>query len=127
VRFLIDECLTPDLVAVASEAGHEARHIARIGRAGWEDWNIVRYAAGENFVLVTNNASDYRRLYAAEPLHPGLVILIPNVGRALQQRLFHAALDQLAVTGEPVNQVLEVDLVGGEVVYAFYDLPAKEP
>jgi len=40
----------------------------------------------------TNNASDYRRLYAAEPLHVGVVILIPNVGRRLQQRLFRGAL-----------------------------------
>ena len=34
VRFLIDECLTIDLVAVAGQAGHEARHVAHIGRAG---------------------------------------------------------------------------------------------
>ena len=127
MRFLIDECLTPLLVADAREAGHEARHVAHIGRAGWHDWNATRYAVAEDFVLVTNNAGDYRRLYAAEPLHPGLVILIPNVRRPLQRRLFRVALDQLAVTGEPVNQVLEVDFAGGEVVYAFYDLPPKEP
>jgi hypothetical protein len=40
--------------------------------------------------------------YAAQPLRAGLVILIPNVGRALQRTLFRAALDDLAVTGEPV-------------------------
>jgi len=70
VRFLIDECLSPQLVVVAREAGHEARHVAHVGRAGWKDWNVVRYAGAENLVLVTNNAGDYRRLYAAEPLHP---------------------------------------------------------
>ena len=123
MRFLIDECLTPDLVAVAREAGHEARHVAHVGRAGWQDWNIVRYAGADDFILVTNNASDYRRLYAAEPLHAGLVILIPNVGRALQQRLFRGALDQLATIGEPVNQVLEVDLAGDEMTFALYDFP----
>ena len=127
MRFLIDECLTPQLVAVAREAGHEARHIVHIGRAGWNDWGAARYAIAEDLVLVTNNAADYRRLYAAEPLHPGLVILIPNVRRPLQRRLFRGALDQLAIIGEPVNQVLEVDFAGGEVVYAFYDLPTNEP
>ena len=127
MRFLIDECLTPTLVADAREAGHEARHVAHVGRAGWQDWNVVRYACAEDFVLVTNNASDYRRLYAAEPLHPGLVILIPNVRRPLQRRLFGSALAHLAGIGEPVNQVLEADLAGGEVVYAIYDLSAKEP
>jgi hypothetical protein len=35
---------------------------------------VVRYARDGDFVLVTNNASDFRRLYAAQPLHAGLVI-----------------------------------------------------
>jgi hypothetical protein len=27
VRFLIDECLSVDLVAIAAQAGHEAHHV----------------------------------------------------------------------------------------------------
>jgi predicted nuclease of predicted toxin-antitoxin system len=127
VRFLIDECLSVDLVAVANEAGHEARHVAHVGRAGWKDWNVVRYARDGDFVLVTNNASDFRRLYAAQPLHAGLIILIPAAGRILQQRLFRAALDELATLGEPVNRVLEVDLDGDEVTLTLYDLPSSGP
>jgi hypothetical protein len=64
-----------------------------------------------------------RRLYAAQPLHAGLIILIPAVDRALQRKLFRAALDELAVIGEPVNRVLEVDLNGDDVTFALYDLP----
>jgi hypothetical protein len=86
----------------------------------------VRYAGDGDFILVTNNASDFRRLYAAQPLHAGLVILIPAADRVLQQRLFKTALDELALLGEPVNQVIEVDLVGDEVTFAVYDLPARE-
>jgi predicted nuclease of predicted toxin-antitoxin system len=123
VRFLIDECLTVDLVAGAGESGHEAQHVAHGGRAGWKDWNVVRYARDGDFILVTNNASDFRQLYAAQPLHAGLIILIPVVGRRLQQRLFKAALDELVVIGEPVNRVLEVDLDGEEVILTLYDLP----
>ena len=123
MRFLIDECLSVDLVAVAGRCGHEAQHLAHVGRAGWKDWNVLRYAGDGDFVLVTNNASDFRRLYAAQPLHAGLVILIPAVNRAVQQRLFKAALDELAVIGEPVNRVLEVDLDGEEVTLSLYDLP----
>ena len=63
-----DECLTVDLVAVAGESGHEAQHVAHVGRAGWKDWNVVRYARDGDFVFVTNNASDFRQLYAAQPL-----------------------------------------------------------
>jgi predicted nuclease of predicted toxin-antitoxin system len=125
VSVLIDECLSVVLVAIAAESGHEARHVAHIGRAGWKDWEVVRYAAAEDCVVVTNNASDFRRLFAAQPLHAGLVILIPSVGRTMQCRLFKAALDALASFGEPVNQVLEVDLDGGDVTFALYNLPAK--
>ena len=123
MRFLIDECLTVDLVAVARQAGHDAQHVAHVGKAGWKDWNVVRYARDGDFVLVTNNASDFRRLYAAQPLHAGLIILIPAVNRVMQQRLFKAALDELATVGEPVNRVLEVDLNGDEVTLTLYDLP----
>jgi predicted nuclease of predicted toxin-antitoxin system len=124
MRFLIDECLSIDLVLVASRAGHEAQHVARVGKAGWKDWNVARHAAEGDFVLVTNNGSDFRRLYATQPLHAGLVIIIPNVNRVGQQRLFLGALDELARFGEPVNHVLEVDIEGDEVTFKFYELPA---
>jgi Domain of unknown function (DUF5615) len=65
VRFLIDECLSIDLVTIAGGSGHEAQHVAHVGRADWKDWNVVRYARDGDFVLVTNNASDFRQLYAA--------------------------------------------------------------
>lgn len=123
MRFLIDECLSVDLVAVAGECGHEAQHVAHVGRAGWKDWNVVRYASEGDFILVTNNASAFRQLYAAQPLHAGLIILIPAVSRAVQRRLFKAALDELATIGEPLNRVLEVDLIGDELTLVLYDLP----
>lgn len=126
MRFLIDECLSVQLVAVAGEAGHEAHHVAHVGKAGWKDWNVVHYAREQDFVLVTNNAADFRKLYAAQPLHAGLVILIPNVDGELQQQLFKGALDELALHGEPINQVLEVDLDGDEATFTFYELPSPE-
>ena len=127
MRFLIDECLSVYLVTNARLAGHGAHHVAHIGRAGWKDWNVMRYARDGDFTFVTNNASDFRRLYAAQPLHAGLVILLPAVDRNLQRRLFKAALDALAMIGEPVNRVLEVDLDGDDVTLTLYDLPPAVP
>ena len=127
MRFLIDECLTVELVAVAGQAGYDARHVAHLGKAGWKDWNVARYAREEDFVLVTNNAGDFRRLYAAEPLHAGLVILIPSVGRLLQRQLFRVALEELATFGDLVNRVLEVNVDGEEAIVTLYDLPSGGP
>ena len=110
MKFLIDECLSIDLTTVAGQLGYEAQHVAHIGRAGWKDWNVLRYAADADFILVTNNASDFRTLYKSEAVHPGLVIIIPNVRRAQQTILFQAALAELAAMGEPINHVLEVDI-----------------
>ncbi len=67
---------------------------------------------------------DFRKLYATESLHPGLVILIPSVDGELQQRLFQGALEQLALIGEPINQVLEVDLEGEDVTIELYEWPS---
>jgi len=126
MKFLIDECLSVDMVTLARQADHEAQHVAHVGKAGWKDWNVARYAEEGDFVLVTNNASDFRRLYAVRPLHAGLVIIIPNVNRVAQRKLFQGVLAELAKIGEPVNQVLEVDLHGEDVSFALYDLPPAD-
>lgn len=36
-------------------------------------------------------------------MHAGLIIVLPNVGRTLQQQLFGAALDELAINGDPIH------------------------
>jgi predicted nuclease of predicted toxin-antitoxin system len=97
MRILIDECLSIDLIPVASAAGYEAQHVARIDKAGWKDWNVARYAAEGDFVLVTNNASDFRKIYATTALHAGLIIIVPNLGRAMQAELFRTCRTILLV------------------------------
>ena len=88
-----------------------------------KDWHVLQHPREQDFILVTNNAVDFRRLYAAEPLHAGLVILLPTVDGAMQQRLIQGALTELTVHSEPINQVLEVDVDGQNATFAFYDLP----
>jgi len=125
VRFLIDECLSPVLVNEAHAAGSEAYHLAHIGRAGSSDSRIAAYAIARDLILVTNNASDFRRLYAAKDLHPGLVILIPNRGRETQIRLFGAVLSRLLTMPDLVNRGLEVDLVDDGANFIEYELPRR--
>ena len=63
---------------------------------------------------MTNNASDFRRLYGFLDLHPGLVIVVPNVVQERQILLFRAAMRRLAECGDTVNKVLEVDIKGAD-------------
>jgi predicted nuclease of predicted toxin-antitoxin system len=126
MRFLIDECLTVELILEAGHKGYEAYHLVRIGKAGWPDWNIVPYAIDGDFILVTNNASDFRLLYGMQPIHPGLIIILPSVERLLQRRLFAAALVELQTAGELVNRVLEVGLDDDAATFSVYDLSAGD-
>ena len=51
-RFLIDECLSASLVAVAKERGLLADFGPHIGMPGWQDWNIARFAFEYGYVVV---------------------------------------------------------------------------
>jgi predicted nuclease of predicted toxin-antitoxin system len=113
VKFLVEECLSPELVTIARERGHwETTHVTWLGMRSRKDWSVARRAIDDGFVLVTNNTTDFTSLLDREELHPGLVCL--NVAPGLmsldvQKRLFALALERLGES-EPINEILEVTL-----------------
>jgi predicted nuclease of predicted toxin-antitoxin system len=111
VKFLIDECLSTDLVGVAVARGHvESTHVTWLGMRSGKDWTIVRRAVRDGYVLVTNNARDFRRHFGREALHAGLVCLNAAAGLMnldVQMRLFALALDRLE-NKEPINELLDI-------------------
>ena len=123
MNFLIDECLHTSLVEVAVGRGHEATHVNFRGLSGFQDWNLMAPIREGAFTFVTNNAKDFRRLYAREDIHAGLVVLLPNVPPAEQRILFDAALDDLGDGAGLINEAMEVSVVGGEIQITRYELP----
>lgn len=123
MRFLIDECLHTSLTEVATEHGYEGHHVVRLGLGGETDWDLMRRIVADDFTFVTNNAADFRKLYAQEDLHPGLIIIVPQARPALQRQLFEAVLAMLAEGEEPVNEVFEVRIESDEIVIDRYGLP----
>jgi len=119
VKFLIDECLSPELVRIARERGYgESTHVTWLGLRSRKDWSIVRRAVDDGYVLVTNNTTDFTPLLSREGVHAGLVCL--NVAPGLmsldvQKRLFTLALDRLG-DAEPINELLEVTLLEDRLV-----------
>jgi hypothetical protein len=77
----------------------------------------------EDFTFVTNNAADFRRLYARQEVHAGLVIIVPQVAPARQRALFASLLDTLDPDDVLLNEVIEVSLDSGDVVVTRYELP----
>jgi predicted nuclease of predicted toxin-antitoxin system len=125
LRFLIDECLHPSLVEVAAARDREAYHVAHIGLASTKDWDLMSRVVDGDFVFVTNNARDFRRLYAAQPLHAGLVVIVPQVPAAIQRAIFDAVIAEIGGEDGLVNEALEVTIDDGEVVFDRYEWPTS--
>jgi predicted nuclease of predicted toxin-antitoxin system len=123
LSFLFDECLTPRLSAVANERGFEGAHVNERELRQTRDSLIARYCIDHDLIMVTNNARDYRRIYAHLDLHPGPVIILPSVRGPKQEELFLRALNHLTEQPDLVNKLLEVDAVGQVTVS---DLPEPD-
>lgn len=69
-RFLIDENLSLKLVEPARELGYEAMHVNHLGLRTEKDWDLLNVVAKSDWVLVTNNAIEFRGRYRRVELHP---------------------------------------------------------
>ena len=122
MRFLVDECLHESFAGVAHSAGFEATHVNHLGLSGEPDWALAERIAKDEFTFVTNNRVDFLHLIANLDLHPGLIVVIPNVKPLLQRALFQAALEYLGQR-DLTNTVLEVSLDGKMVRCVEYRFP----
>lgn len=116
VRLFLDECLSPRIAqSLNAEGIHLAQHPRDFGGLGAPDHQVLARCIDQDFVLVTQNARDFRALVNVSDIHPGLVILPPD-DRERSELLLRAAIDFLSAQGDPmdtmVNRVLEVSADG---------------
>jgi predicted nuclease of predicted toxin-antitoxin system len=93
VRVWIDECLSPTLVA-ATQVRFEATCNEYRGMLHATDRELFAVLSREEWVLVTNNESDFRALTREDGIHPGLIVL-PQRTRAKQGLMLTAVLDYI--------------------------------
>jgi predicted nuclease of predicted toxin-antitoxin system len=123
-RFLIDENLSPRLVAPAHQRGYVAMHVNHLGLQTEKDWDLLKVIENDDWVLVTNNAIEFRGRYRRIEIHPGVVFLIPSARGLDQVRLFEAALDHVRQMPDLVNRAIDVTFdQTGKIVATAYDLP----
>jgi predicted nuclease of predicted toxin-antitoxin system len=139
MKFLIDECLSPELTILAHAKGYgESSHVVWLGRAGLKDWELKPIILDGDWTFVTKNSVDFRGpaerpgakgQYADVTLHAGLVCLNgpPSMDLDMQLELFEQALDELEVDADFVNQVLEITWEEDALHTTRYQLPATEP
>ena len=106
-KFLIDECLSPDLAALARERGFfESSHVTWLGKAGWKDWELKRFILEQDWIFVTRNSTDFRGpsdqpgskgQYADVSIHAGLVCINgpDSMSAEDETELFGIVLDEL--------------------------------
>jgi len=122
-RFLVDENLSVLLPRIAHGRGYEATHVNHHGLHRSKDWDILRAVADEEWILVTNNAMEFRGRYRHVEVHPGVIFLLPAVPRGRQIELFSAALDVIEHSSDMLNTALDVDYSGDKVQVRRYTLP----
>ena len=114
-RFLVDECLSISLVALAKARGIAADHVAWLGKSGWQDHNLVPFVLDFDYIFVTNNRRHFLREYSKLKMHNGLVVIVPAISRLAQQRLFENVLDDFANRNESFFTKLVEVLLDGSV------------
>ena len=123
-RFLVDENLSVRLPQVAHRRGFEATHVVHLGLREWTDWSILEIVEKHGWVLVTNNAVEFRSRYRAVEIHPGVIFLLPSVQREQQIILFKAALDSVAINPDLTNHALDIGVAeNSRIVVRRYALP----
>jgi predicted nuclease of predicted toxin-antitoxin system len=122
-RFLVDENLSVLLPQTAHARGYEAIHINHYGLRQAKDWDILKIVAEEDWILVTNNAFEFRGRYQKLEVHPGVVFLLPAVPRLQQIELFSAALDVINWSPDMLNTALDVTYAGSDIQVNRYVLP----
>lgn len=135
MRLLIDECLSPELAAMARARGHEASHVVWLGLAGMPDRELMTRIVDGDWTFVTKNSVDFRGpasdrgsrgLHARAAIHAGLICLNgpPGMDLDLQLELFEQALVELAVDGDLVNRALEITAEDDAIRIVRYAIPA---
>jgi Domain of unknown function (DUF5615) len=137
MKFLVDECLSPELTKLAHARGHgESSHVVWLGRAGLKDWELRPLILQDDWTFVTKNSVDFRGpadnpgskgQYTDVALHAGLICLNgpPGMDLDMQLELFEQALDELEADPDLINQVLEITCEENSLHVRRYHLPAS--
>ena len=99
-------------------------HVNHLGLRTETDWDLLKIIAEQDWVLVTNNAIEFRGRYGTVEVHPGVIFLLPAVRRLKQVQLFEAALNFAQTLPDMINRALDVTFdPNGNATMTLYDLP----
>jgi predicted nuclease of predicted toxin-antitoxin system len=74
MRFIVDECVGPELANWLRERGHDVYSVYDQAR-GSEDETVIAVAAKDCRILITNDKDFGEKVYREHSLHSGVVLL----------------------------------------------------
>jgi len=83
-------------VQVAHASGYVADHVDYLSLGGLKDWRLLPVIREREYTFVTNNGADFLALFGKEPLHPGIIIIVPNVTPFFSENSSRPLMDTLA-------------------------------
>jgi hypothetical protein len=79
----------------------------------------------QGYRFVTNKRADFLVLHGQEPLHAGVIIIVPNVTPVRQREPFTAALKHIGAR-DLTNVVVEVKYAPNQIECSEYALPRTD-
>ena len=121
MRFLVDECLSPNYVGRLAQRGYpDAIHPIHVGLLGVGDHRILARALQDDRIIVTANRADFKKLLSREQLHPGAII-VEGLEKEPAWALILFAIAFVELQSRPadymVNRVVEVSSMHGVNAY----------
>ena len=115
MRLLLDEHISPALVARLAKADVFAQSVPHVGLAGRADHEIWTYAFDRGFAVVTTNARDFIELLDVD-VHPGLIVLRESgLSREEQWERIEPVIEYIKDSGDEdflLNKLIEITGVG---------------
>ena len=81
---------------MAQASGYVADHVNYLSLGGLKDWQLLPVIREREYTFVTNNGADFLALFGKEPLHPGIIIIVPNVTPFFSENSSRPLMDTLA-------------------------------
>ncbi len=103
MRFLIDQCLSPDFAEVLAEAGHDVVHLRDVGMQRANDREVLDFTRTQDRVLVSAD-TDFGTLLAQSAARRPSVVIFRRTTRRRATAQAGLLLANLAVISEALDE-----------------------
>lgn len=114
MKFLLDANLSPSISARLEEAGHAAKHVRDVDLRHAADDQIMNFAAGHGYVLISQDTDFTNLLHYRKAVGPSLVLL-RNLSEVSAAQIGELILNNLDQFEEALAKGAVVSIVADQI------------